>query len=95
MTRSELIPGPCRRNSQHKPPYALVQLDQRKYSTPGKVYDVDLELVVPVNHNNLDLGNFMASLSLVDAAGQHVVTESRPVRPPPCLWTRRNRPGDR
>ncbi|GAA5903488.1 hypothetical protein JCM8208_001932 [Rhodotorula glutinis] len=63
---------------QHKPPYALVQLDQRKYSTPGKVYDVDLELVVPVNHNNLDLGNFMASLSLVDAAGQHVLTESRP-----------------
>ncbi|KPV73459.1 uncharacterized protein RHOBADRAFT_55195 [Rhodotorula graminis WP1] len=46
---------------QHKPPYALVQLDQRKYSTPGKVYDVDLELVVPVNSNNLELGNFMAT----------------------------------
>ncbi|GAA5929861.1 hypothetical protein JCM3775_006573 [Rhodotorula graminis] len=63
---------------QHKPPYALVQLDQRKYSTPGKVYDVDLELVVPVNSNNLELGNFMASLSLVDAVGQHVLTVSRP-----------------
>lgn len=65
-------------NRQHKPPYALVQLDKAKYSTPGKVYDVTLELTVPVNPNNLDLGNFMCSLSLLDATGDHLVTASRP-----------------
>ncbi|TNY23098.1 putative adipose-regulatory protein-domain-containing protein [Rhodotorula diobovata] len=63
---------------QYKPPYALVQLDKAKYSTPGKVYDVTLELTVPVNPNNLDLGNFMCSLSLLDATGEHLVTASRP-----------------
>lgn len=65
-------------NRQYKPPYALVQLDKAKYSTPGKVYDVTLELTVPVNPNNLDLGNFMCSLSLLDATGEHLVTASRP-----------------
>ncbi|BGP43422.1 hypothetical protein JCM10449v2_007457 [Rhodotorula kratochvilovae] len=66
------------RNSEHRPPYALVPLQDHKYSTPGQVYDLALDLTVPVNPNNLDLGNFMVALSLVDAAGERVLNASRP-----------------
>ncbi|GAA6052601.1 hypothetical protein JCM3770_006396 [Rhodotorula araucariae] len=75
---------------QHRPPYALVPLQSGKYSAPGQVYDLALDLTVPVNPNNLDLGNFMVTLDLVDAAGEHVLNASRPaiLSPPsaqPCL----------
>ncbi|BGP51633.1 hypothetical protein JCM10450v2_007583 [Rhodotorula kratochvilovae] len=63
---------------EHRPPYALVPLQDHKYSTPGQVYDLALDLTVPVNPNNLDLGNFMVALSLVDAAGERVLNASRP-----------------
>ncbi|GAA5998938.1 uncharacterized protein JCM10292_005810 [Rhodotorula paludigena] len=62
----------------HRPPYAHVELDHARYTVPGKVYDVALEVTAPVNHNNLDLGNFMVSVSLLDGSGDRVLNASRP-----------------
>ncbi|KWU47541.1 hypothetical protein RHOSPDRAFT_30970 [Rhodotorula sp. JG-1b] len=62
----------------HRPPYAHVKLDPLKYNVPGPAYDVSLEATLPVNENNLRLGNFMVSLSLVDSLGSHAVNVSRP-----------------
>ncbi|GAA5986533.1 hypothetical protein JCM10908_003788 [Rhodotorula pacifica] len=62
----------------HRPPYAQVKLDPLKYKVPGSAYDISLEAVVPVNENNLRLGNFMVSLSLVDSLGTPVLNVSRP-----------------
>ncbi|TKA50183.1 hypothetical protein B0A53_06414 [Rhodotorula sp. CCFEE 5036] len=63
----------------HRPPYAHVKLDPLKYNVPGPAYDVSLEATLPVNENNLRLGNFMVSLSLVDSLGSRAVNVSRPV----------------
>jgi hypothetical protein len=40
----------------HRPPYAHVKLDPLKYNVPGPAYDVSLEATLPVNENNLRLG---------------------------------------
>ncbi|GAA5844750.1 hypothetical protein JCM11251_002268 [Rhodosporidiobolus azoricus] len=64
-----------------RPPYATLELDQKKYAVRGQRYDLSLELSVPVNENNVELGNFMVSLSLLDGEGERVVNVSRPVRP--------------
>lgn len=40
-----------------RPPYAVVRLEDGKYSVPGRVYDVSVEASVPVNDNNLELGS--------------------------------------
>lgn len=39
-----------------RPPYAVVRLEDGKYSVPGRAYDVSVEASVPVNDNNLELG---------------------------------------
>ncbi|GAA5968086.1 hypothetical protein JCM8115_000026, partial [Rhodotorula mucilaginosa] len=62
----------------HRPPYAHVKLDPLKYNVPGPAYDVSLEATLPVNENNIRLGNFMVSLSLVDSLGSRAVNVSRP-----------------
>ncbi|GAA5948644.1 hypothetical protein JCM10213_003567 [Rhodosporidiobolus nylandii] len=54
-------------------PYAEVGLPTGKYDARGQEYDVALELQVPVNENNLQLGNFMVSLSLLGPSGERVV----------------------
>ncbi|KAK4330560.1 Adipose-regulatory protein, Seipin family protein [Rhodotorula toruloides] len=70
-----------------RPPYAVVRLEDGKYSVPGRVYDVSVEASVPVNENNLELGNFMVAVSLLDSAGNRVVNASRPalLSPTECL----------
>lgn len=40
----------------HRPPYAHVKLDPLKYNVPGPAYDVSLEATLPVNENNIRLG---------------------------------------
>ncbi|GAA6037570.1 hypothetical protein JCM8097_006118 [Rhodosporidiobolus ruineniae] len=63
-----------------RPPYASVELPETKYAQAGRgqLYDLALELSVPVNQNNLQLGNFMISISLVDGTGDQVLNVSRP-----------------
>ncbi|GAA5984973.1 hypothetical protein JCM11641_005601 [Rhodosporidiobolus odoratus] len=61
-----------------RPPYAIVQLPEAKYVGKGQRWDVGIELTVPVNDNNLQLGNFMVSLALLDGAGGNLVNVSRP-----------------
>ncbi|BGO95585.1 hypothetical protein NBRC10512_004183 [Rhodotorula toruloides] len=70
-----------------RPPYAVVRLEDGKYSVPGRVYDVSVEASVPVNENNLELGNFMVAVSLLDSAGNRIVNASRPalLSPTECL----------
>ncbi|BGP35333.1 hypothetical protein JCM10296v2_007169 [Rhodotorula toruloides] len=70
-----------------RPPYAVVRLEDGKYSVPGRVYDVSVEASVPVNENNLELGNFMVAVNLLDSAGNRVVNASRPalLSPTECL----------
>ncbi|GJN94305.1 hypothetical protein Rhopal_007379-T1 [Rhodotorula paludigena] len=78
----------------HRPPYAHVELDHARYTVPGKVYDVALEVTAPVNHNNLDLGNFMVSVSLLDGSGDRVLNASRPAilaHPSSCTSLSRRR----
>ncbi|BGP27616.1 adipose-regulatory protein, Seipin family protein [Rhodotorula toruloides] len=72
---------------QFRPPYAIVRLEDGKYSVPGRVYDVSVEASVPVNENNLELGNFMVAVSLLDGAGNRVVNASRPalLSPTECV----------
>ncbi|BGP35239.1 hypothetical protein JCM10296v2_007073 [Rhodotorula toruloides] len=55
-----------------RPPYAVVPLEDGKYSVPGRVYDVNVETSVPVNENNLELCNFMVAVSLLGGAGNRV-----------------------
>ncbi|GAA5904542.1 hypothetical protein JCM6882_004902 [Rhodosporidiobolus microsporus] len=81
-TRVPLVAGRERvwlQYGEWRPPYADLVLDQRKYAAVrGQTYDLALELSVPVNDNNVALGNFMVSLSLLDGEGERVVNVSRP-----------------
>lgn len=56
-------------------------------------YDVDLQLRLPVNHANADLGNFMAHVSLETTDGQAIYTAYRTLlfvpEPSSVRWTQR------
>lgn len=56
-----------------RPPYAVVRLEDGKYSVPGRVYDVSVEASVPVNENNLELG---ALICVPAAAGRRTIHAS-------------------
>jgi hypothetical protein len=47
-----------------KPPYGHIKLNPDKYILRnGQEYDVSLELTVPVNENNVELGQFTLACS--------------------------------
>ncbi|GAA5875889.1 hypothetical protein JCM1840_002965 [Sporobolomyces johnsonii] len=61
-----------------RPPYAEVELPGGKYAAPGNAYDLSLELRVPSSTQNLALGNFMVSLSLINNVDEALLNVSRP-----------------
>ncbi|GAA5919235.1 hypothetical protein JCM1841_006511 [Sporobolomyces salmonicolor] len=61
-----------------RPPYAEVELPSSKYAAPGNAYDLSLELRVPSSTQNLAVGNFMVSLSLINNVDEALLNVSRP-----------------
>ncbi|GAA5963335.1 hypothetical protein JCM21900_002042 [Sporobolomyces salmonicolor] len=61
-----------------RPPYAEVELPSGKYAAPGNAYDLSLELRVPSSTQNLAVGNFMVSLSLINNVDEALLNVSRP-----------------
>ncbi|KAI0348518.1 hypothetical protein BDW22DRAFT_1424674 [Trametopsis cervina] len=55
-------------------PYARLELPTLASQQP---YDVSLHLVVPTSPSNLDLGNFMASLTLSTPNGDNIISSRR------------------
>ncbi|GAA5930322.1 seipin [Sporobolomyces koalae] len=63
---------------EFRTPYAFVDLPNGKYGAPGEAYDLSLELRVPSSQQNLVMGNFMVSVSLLNSNSEPVLNNSRP-----------------
>lgn len=63
---------------EFRTPYALVELPQGRYGAPGENYDMSLELRVPSSEQNLVMGNFMVSISLLNSDNESILNNSRP-----------------
>lgn len=50
-----------------------------RFLEPGQEYDVSVDLVMPTSGVNLEQGNFMVRVELVDGRGALVVASGRPV----------------
>jgi len=68
------------------PPYAEFQLPELSQILP---YDISLELILPLFAKNIELGNFMTSLTILTHSNKTLASATRPslVFPPPLIST--------
>ncbi|GAA5907028.1 seipin [Sporobolomyces salmoneus] len=63
---------------EFRTPYAFVDLPTGKYTAPGESYDISIELKVPSSQQNLVMGNFMTTISLLNQDTDPILRNSRP-----------------
>jgi hypothetical protein len=70
-------------NREYRIPYSKIELTPfGEYFSSNQVYNLNLDLIIPNNQRNIQLGNFMINLNLLDQQGLSLLNSSRPASIP-------------